>query len=101
MKFVELVGWKNKKGTSDRSCNCGTWKQHWINYSGESWPNKCSIYGCDNKATLGAHIFNSSYGERDEYIVPACCSCNQSYEEFSLKSDTMLVSANRSKTCEL
>lgn len=23
-------GWKNKNGTSERNCKCGSWKDHWI-----------------------------------------------------------------------
>ena len=95
---ITADGWKNKKGTSDRSCKCKTWKQHWINNSGKLWPNKCSIRGCDNSATLGAHIINSEVD--GEKIVPACDSCNKLSDKFSLKGGTILVSANKSKTCE-
>lgn len=91
-------GWKNKKGTSNRSCSCESWKQHWINISGESWPEKCSIYGCSSTPTLGAHIYNSNVS--GEKIVPACDSCNKLSDEFDLKSGTTLVSANKSDTCD-
>ena len=83
---ITAMGWKNKKGTSNRSCKCGSWKQHWINNSGKAWPDKCSISGCDNKATLGAHIFNINCNVSGEYIVPACDSCNKLDGEFNLKS---------------
>ena len=91
-------GWKNKKGTGERSCKCGSWKQHWLNFSNKDWPDTCSIYGCNNSATLGAHIFNSKVS--DEYIVPACDSCNKMDIEFNLKGGTTLVHANKAKTCE-
>lgn len=91
-------GWKNKKGTSDRTCGCGSWKQHWLNASGEKWPTACSILGCSNTATLGAHIINSEVS--GEYIVPACDSCNKLNSEFDLKGGITLVSANKRKTCE-
>lgn len=26
---VPCDGWKNKNGTSERSCKCGSWKTHW------------------------------------------------------------------------
>lgn len=89
--------WKNKKGTKERHCGCGTWKQHWINNSGKQWPTKCSVAGCNNSATLGAHIINKNVS--GEYIVPACESCNQLDSEFDLKYGTTLVSANKQKTC--
>ncbi len=95
---VTASGWKNKGGTGGRSCNCGSWKQHWINSSGKSWPKECSILGCSNNATLGAHIINSSVS--GEKIVPACDSCNKLTGEFTLKGGITLVSANKQATCE-
>ena len=95
---IVYENWKNKNGTGDRSCNCGSWKQHWINSSGKPWSNKCSILGCDKKATLGTHIINASV--LGEYIVPACYSCNQLNNEFDLKENVKLVPANKQKTRE-
>lgn len=94
---ITANNWKNKKGTSDRSCNCGTWKQHWINNSGKSWPSLCSIENCSNSATLGAHIINSNVD--GEKIVPACDSCNKLTGDFNLKGGVTVVSANKSLTC--
>lgn len=94
---LPIGGWKNKAGTGTRSCKCGSWKQHWINASGKSWPEKCSITGCDNDATLGAHIINAKVS--GEKITPACGSCNKLGSEFSLKNGTTLVSANKQQTC--
>ena len=49
---ITATGWKNKGGTGVRSCKCGSWEQHWLNYSGKSWPTQCSVFGCSNQATL-------------------------------------------------
>lgn len=95
---ITAKNWKNKKGTSGRSCNCGSWKQHWINNSGKSWPSTCSIDGCNNSATLGAHVINSNVS--GEKIVPACDSCNKLDGEFDLKGGVTVVSANKSESCE-
>lgn len=95
---ITATGWKNKNGTGTRSCNCGSWKQHWINVSGKSWPSTCSVLGCSNFATLGAHIINSNVS--GEYIVPACDSCNQASYQFNLKGGITLVPANKQETCE-
>ena len=94
---ITTNGWKNKKGTAERSCSCGTWKQHWINYSGKSWPSICSVYGCSNIPTLGAHIYNPNV--TGEKIVPMCASCNGLDGSFNLKAGVTLVSANKSETC--
>ena len=88
--------YKNKRGTSNRTCLCGSWKNHWLNFSGKEWPSTCSVYGCQNKPTLGGHIYNTD--SKNEYIVPLCDTCNHREDEFSLKVDRK-VSANVSKTC--
>lgn len=90
--------YKNKNGTAERKCKCGSWKQHWLNFSGEKWPEKCSVWGCNNTATLGAHVYSVA-SSTAEYIIPACDSCNKRSDEFQLSSFTKKVSANQSKTC--
>ena len=88
--------WKNKKGTAERFCRCGSWKNHWMNNSGKAWPFCCSVAGCINRADVGAHIINSE--SREEWIVPMCRDCNQRTDEFVLSIETILVSANKEKT---
>ena len=94
------TGWKNKNNTSGRKCICGSWKEHWIrfNHFKYLWPSKCSVNGCNNRATLGAHVINGNVA--GEFIVPMCDSCNKRREEFDLDYGTSFASANKSKTCE-
>ena len=33
---MNSTGWKNKVGTAERACKCGSWKNHWIKFSGKS-----------------------------------------------------------------
>jgi hypothetical protein len=89
---------KNKNGTSERSCDCGSWKKHWLNFSNQKWPNTCSVYGCDNVAEVGAHIFATNVDDKSEYIIPMCKKCNARTDEFTIKQNRK-VSANISKTC--
>jgi hypothetical protein len=98
--FTELSSkrWKNKNGTGDRECKCGSWKQHWKNFSTKNWPITCCIYGCGNSANLGAHVI--SHEVSGEWIIPVCDSCNQRDDIFYVKDGTEFVSANKSKTCE-
>lgn len=90
-------GWKNKAGTSDRTCTCGSWKQHWINYFDKEWPCVCAVKGCSNEATVGAHIYNSEV--EGEKIAPMCASCNKKTGEFTLKGNTFLAPANKAESC--
>ena len=93
--------WKNKGGTSPLSCRCGSWKNHWMNGTGESWPRTCSVDGCNNPAEVGGHIVSASDGRGDVYIVPMCTSCNSAGTSryFRLKPDRIPISANKQNTC--
>lgn len=91
------LGWKNKRGTGNRNCRCGSWKQHWLNFSGRGWPNNCCVKWCGEEAEVGAHIFNLRVS--GEKIVPMCRACNNRDDNFDLNADTVLVSANQSETC--
>lgn len=90
--------WKNKKGTGERICRCGSWARHWVNFSEQPWPDYCSVEGCYEKASLGAHVYQPP--SKEEYIIPMCDDCNHKTDLFDLKSDVILVSANKSKTCD-
>lgn len=94
---LTALGWKNKKETAERTCSCGTWKQHWLNHSVETWPRFCSVNDCRNEPTLGAHVINVDV--TGEKIVPMCASCNNLSGSFNL-SDVWVVSANKSETCD-
>ena len=91
-------GWKNKQGTSSRTCSCGSWEIHWMKTTEQPWPFICSVSDCFNPATVGAHMINKNVP--GEYIIPACDSCNHRTDEFNLSVGTTLVSANKQKTCE-
>ena len=92
---------QNINGSSDRSpnCNCGSWKNHWLSYSGaRNWPAQCSVKGCTEPATVGAHVQFRHNG--NWYIVPMCYSHNNMRgQSVELCDDTRIASANRSETC--
>ena len=90
--------WKNKNGTSNRKCKCGSWEKHWMNFSETKWPDKCSVKGCTNKAELGAHVYEE--GTPKEYIIPMCKECNQRTDEFDIKKGITPVDANKCNTCK-
>ena len=95
---ISASGWKNKVGTADRGCKCGTWKAHWVKFAKKPWPDNCSVKDCSSTPTLGAHVINSEVvGER---IVPMCDSCNKLSGTFTLKGSITVPSANKSDTCE-
>ena len=88
-------GWSNKTDISDKDCDSGSWKQHWINYSVQPWPNTCSVAGCGASATQGAHVCHPDYaGDR---IAPMCDECHQEAHQLRFKKGTALVSAGPTK----
>jgi len=94
---MEINNWANKSGISNRKCACGTWLDHWLNFSGRGWPASCSVFGCSNEPTLGAHIYHPR--ETGEQIAAMCHSCNMNTDQFDLKASPVLVSANQAITC--
>ena len=95
---ITASGWSNKGGTGIRNCSCGSWKQHWLNFSEKTWPTACSVEGCYNSPVLGAHIRNPNV--TGEKIIPMCDSCNKLTGTFNLKGGVTLVNANTSETCD-
>jgi len=95
-------GWESRDNTSDRKCGCGSWTDHWKRFAKEDFPNECANMLCNGESDTmdGAHIFHSGANDRSEWIAPLCRSCNLSGDEKTLRVGTILVSANKAKTCE-
>jgi hypothetical protein len=91
---------KNINGTSARTCKCGSWLDHWKNFSGQSLPHLCPEEKCLNVPTVGAHVQKDSLIDNDWYIVPLCRMHNAETGKSLYISDSVkLVSANVSETC--
>lgn len=87
---------RNIRGTSWRSCSCGSWIEHYYNATG-SRRQICGAYGCGKPAQVGAHVHKIvGRGRADwrEYIVPFCHACNMTSDEIDLKVGVILVPAN-------
>ena len=93
---------KNVSGTSERSCKCGSWIEHWNNFNKGQVATVCRAKGCSNKDIVGAHVKKITTGDNKEYIVPFCSSHNQQTNPkwIVLVSGTDLVPANKQKTCK-
>ncbi len=79
--------WENATDTSNDTCSCDSWMQHWINATnGHFWPSLCSVLYCNEEPDVGAHVINPDIdGER---IIPMCYSCNQKSGSFTIKDNT-------------
>lgn len=91
--------YRNVKGTTGRQCSCGTWKEHWMKNTGRKWPEECSASGCNNPPEVGAHVVSEGF-DKHQYIIPLCKACNNQETPFAVKSKTVMVSANKQKTCD-
>jgi hypothetical protein len=91
----------NLNGTSDNVCRCGSWLNHWKNFSGQSLPNRCSVMNCNNNLEVGAHVQKDGSYDKNWYIVPICQDCNaKTYSSLEISDYITLVSANKSETCD-
>lgn len=91
---------RNINGTSDYKCKCGSWLDHWKNYSRQEIPTYCSEATCTGKDLVGAHVQKDSFFDNNWYIIPLCNKHNQSSSSLSVVDSTTFVSANRSETCD-
>ena len=92
---------KNINGTSQNTCKCGSWLDHWKNFSGQSLSNYCSEKNCTEKPGVGAHVQKDSYADSNWYIVPLCKTHNgETGKSLDIVDSVKLVSANVSETCD-
>ena len=105
---MQSTVWINCGGSSKRKCKCSKknmpkphgWSLHWKKIKRKKkFPKYCSFYvkkpgdkkftKCINEAELGAHIRRKYKSlNNNQYIVPACKSCNNSKKwSFKLKDN--------------
>lgn len=88
---------KNLNGTGDNKCLCGSWLNHWDNFS-NYYIGKCRYIGCKAEATDGAHVQKETGA--NWYIIPLCREHNLlKGQEISVQDDTTFISANVAETC--
>lgn len=90
---------KNLKETSDLTCNCDGWLNHWSNNLDKiELPLYCSAKNCFNKAEAGAHVKMIDSSDSATYVVPFCKSCNV-IKDVYIVHDFTLVPAASGETC--
>lgn len=91
----------NINGTSGLICTCGSWLDHWKNFSGQSLPSYCPESRCTNKPEVGAHVQKDSAYDKKWYIIPLCKDCNaKTNSSLEISNSVALVSANVNETCD-
>lgn len=91
----------NINGTSQNTCKCGSWLDHWKNFSGQPLPTHCPESSCIRKPEVGAHVQKDSVIDKGWYIVPLCKTHNsETNKSLTISDSVKLVSANVSETCD-
>jgi hypothetical protein len=91
----------NINGTTGRTCNCGSWLNHWKNFSGQTLSKYCYEEKCIQEPEVGAHVQKDSISDKSWYIVPLCKGHNgETGKSLNLVDSVKLVSANVSDTCD-
>jgi len=90
----------NINGTSETTCACGSWLDHWKKFSGQTLPQFCPQVKCTEKPEVGTHVQKDSTTDKNWYIIPLCSTHNGETGNSLIISDYLnLVSANISDTC--
>jgi len=89
---------RNVEGTSQNTCKCGSWLDHWKKFSGQT-AQYCSEKNCTKAPEVGAHVQKDSASDSGWYIVPLCSAHNKKTTSLELVDSTKLVSANVANTC--
>jgi hypothetical protein len=98
---VKTLKLRNINGTSGNTCSCGSWLEHWKNFSGQPPPIFCPAERCIEKPEVGAHVQKDNSPDDGWYIVPLCKTHSAETDESLTISDSVnLVSANVGRTCE-
>lgn len=90
---------RNVNGTSQNTCDCGSWLKHWETVVGRQAPKYCSELKCRQTAEVGAHVQKDDSDDQGWYIIPLCKTHNQAGGSIEIGNSVVLVSANVSNTC--
>jgi hypothetical protein len=93
---------KNINGTSDGTCRCASWLEHWEKYNPDrqAVPVFCSAADCVNNSIVGAHVQKDDDSDPNWYIIPLCMTCNAKTNQVLQVSDAIsLAPADVGQTC--
>ncbi len=116
-KIRNNTGWENVPGSSKVSqspVGYSSWIEYYRDKTGCAG-NKCCNDNCNHKdneyiyflchkhelGIVGAHVYQPGSGDKTQYIVPLCESCNLAGGDIAIRSGTVAVSANQSEKPEV
>lgn len=102
MTLFQIIKVKNLNGTKDKDCRCGSWLEHWKNFSGNAGlPTNCANIRCSGTDLVGGHVKKVDSVDNATYIAPICKTCNNTkdLEFFLAPHHTPLAPASVMRTC--
>jgi hypothetical protein len=63
---------KNINGMVANGCQCGSWLEHWKNFSRRALPAYCPEVYCTQRPELGALVQKDDPADTNWYVVPLC-----------------------------
>jgi len=89
----------NIVNTSENTCACDSWLDHWKKFSRQS-ASYCSVNGCYERPEVGGHVQKTGNFDKNWYIVPLCKGCNAKNGAYLDVNDSIkFVSAKVDETC--
>ncbi len=91
---------RNASGIPLYRCDCGTWLQHWTNYSRHPLPKYCAESNCLQQPKVGGLVQVDGSLDNRWWIVPLCPGhATLAGRTLELAPSTVLVPANIALTC--
>ena len=90
---------KSVNGTTENTCHCESWLDHWKKYSGQR-SNFCVVRGCCDKPEVGGHVQECGATNEQVYVIPLCRACrDKKGQELVIFDGVNLVPADIADTC--
>ncbi len=87
-------------GVSQITCLCGSWLQHWLNFSQLPLPAYCAELRCLQQPTVGALVRMEPDSAGRWYVVPLCYGHSAlTGESIEISWSAVPVPANPTETC--
>lgn len=72
--------------------NGKSWKEHWLENTGEEWPSHCCACHKKDKDLVGAHVRRTEgNASREQYIIPLCKECNKRTDKFNVNKKLLVL----------
>ena len=66
-----------------------SWKKFWLHHTGNNWPIRCQISGCEYQATFGGQV--RVLGHPGIFILPSCWDCYEENEWLGTKNSAVVA----------